>query len=416
MGTDTLTDKTIKAFRPSEAPYKKSDGKGLYLLVQPAGGKLWQMAYRFGGKQKTYSVGVYPDVSLAEAREIRDTARKLLAKGIDPMADKQEKKRQRESAKTLDAWADEWLDKERREGLDEKTMTGKRRYVGYLKEEFGNVMIQAISRAAVLTFLRKFEQEGNLETRDRVRSAGEQICRYADIEESGHNFRAFGKQLLKNMATPRPALTKTGEVADLFKTLAGGYAKARFDDTVGYALRFLSLTVVRPGEIASAEWADIDIEGARWTIPAAKMKMDKEHVVPLSRQAVDILRKVKELTGNGRFVFSCGRDAPISGNTLNKRLRILGIDTAATHCSHGFRSTFSTLMNAECDRNDVKLWDSDLIELQLAHLDESTVKAVYNRTGALSLIGARGRLLQHWADRIDIMTTKNKVAAMKATA
>jgi hypothetical protein len=211
--TGKLTDKAIKAFKLSEKQQKKSDGKGLYVLVQPSGSKLWQMGYRFGGKQRTFTIkGGYPEVSLAEARDGRDAARKLLAKGIDPNADRQEKERQRETAKTLDAWADEWLDKERREGFDEKTMTGKRRHVGYLKKEFGNVIIQAISRAAVLAFLRKFEQDEKLETRDRVRSAGEQICKFADIEESGYNpFRPFSnKQLLKNKATPCPDRGRRG--------------------------------------------------------------------------------------------------------------------------------------------------------------------------------------------------------------
>jgi len=416
-GTDTLSDKAVKSFKPKDAPYKKSDGKGLYLLVQPAGGKLWQMAYRFLGKQKTFSIGVYPEVSLAEARESRDAARKLLAKGIDPHANMQEEKRQREAAKPFGTWANEWLAKERADGLDGKTMTGKTRYVGYLKEEFGNVMIAAISRAAVLSFLRKFEQDEKLETRDRVRSAGEQICLYADVEESGYNpFRPFGKQLLKNESTPRPALTRSADVADLFKKIAAPFPRARYGDVVGHALRFISLTVVRPGEIATAEWTDFDFDLARWTISAEKMKMEKEHVVPLSRQALAILVQMMRLTGQRQFVFSCSADAPISDNTLCKRLRDLGYDTSTEHCAHGFRTTFSTLMNGECDLNDVKLWDSDLIELQLAHLDESTVKAVYNRTGPLSLIGARGKLLQHWADRIDAMVDGGKVIKMQEMA
>src|SRR5262249_5118099 len=140
-----------------------------------------------------------------------------------------------------------------------------------------------------------------------------------------------------------------------------------------------------------------------------KMKMKHEHVVPLSQQALAILEQVKRLTGQRQFVFSCSSDEPISDNTLCKRLRDLGYDTATEHCAHGFRTTFSTLCNAECDRDENKMWDSDMIELQLAHLDESSVKAIYNRTGALSLIGARAKLLQHWADRIDSMVGNNVV-------
>ena len=165
--------------------------------------------------------------------------------------------------------------------------------------------------------------------------------------------------------------------------------------------------MVRPGEIANAEWDEIDLDAARWTIPAEKMKMKHEHVVPLSRQAVALLRQVHALTGHRRFVFSCSQDKPISDNTLNKRLRDLGYDTAEDHCAHGFRTTFSTLSNADCDRDENKMWDSDVIELQLAHLDESSVKAIYNRTGSLSLISARTKLLQHWADRIDAWAGNN---------
>jgi integrase len=171
---------------------------------------------------------------------------------------------------------------------------------------------------------------------------------------------------------------------------------------------------VRPGEIATAEWAEFDFIKERWTVPAEKMKMEHEHVVPLSRQAVALLRQVQALTGNRRYVFSCSQDKPISGNTLNQRLRDLGYDTSEQHCAHGFRTTFSTLLNGECDRDDNKTWDGDLIELQLAHLDESSVKAIYNRTGALSLIGARAKLLQHWAGRIDTMRDGGNVVAITA--
>lgn len=171
--------------------------------------------------------------------------------------------------------------------------------------------------------------------------------------------------------------------------------------------------MVRPGELATAEWSEIDRENARWIVPAEKMKMDKDHVVPLSRQALAILQEMHKLTGHRRFVFSCNQDKPISDNTLNKRLRDLGYDTSRQHCAHGFRTTFSTLCNGECDRNENRMWDGDLIELQLAHLDESSVKAIYNRTGALSLIGARAKLLQHWADRIDSMVGNNVVSIRK---
>jgi integrase len=139
------------------------------------------------------------------------------------------------------------------------------------------------------------------------------------------------------------------------------------------------------------------------------MKMDKDHVVPLSRQALEILKAVQEVTGNRRYIFSCADDQPLSNNTLNKRLRVIGYDTADEHCAHGFRSTFSTLCHQEVDRDDNKLWDSDVVELCLAHLDEESVKAIYNKVGPLALIGPRTKLMQHWADRIGAMVDSNKI-------
>lgn len=413
-----LTDTACKNAKPRPNPYKLSDGGGLYLRVTPTA-KLWNLAYRFGGRQKKLSFGTYlPDgrgVTLAAARSKRDAAKAQLANGIDPGAAKQEAKRAQAAAQTFEEWADAWLAKERLL-WDSKTMAGKDRNVGYLKAEFGARMIAAIKRPDVLLYLKRLEAVGTLEKRDRIRSTGEQICVYADVEGTDYNpFRNLNKQLMANVSEPRPALTEIKKVATLFRTIAAPFPRARFHDLVGYAVRFTSLTVVRPGEIATAEWTEFDFETARWTVPAEKMKMSHEHVVPLSRQAVALLRQVQALTGKRRFVFSCSRDQPISDNTLNKRLRDLGYNTAEQHCAHGFRTVFSTLSNAELDRDENKMWDSDVIELQLAHLDENSVKAIYNRTGALSLIGARAKLLQHWADRMDAWSGNN-VTSMSAPA
>jgi len=279
----------------------------------------------------------------------------------------------------------------------------------------GCALIPAITRGDVLRYLRSYEEAGELETRDRVRAAGGHICIYADVNGTDNPFRKFAKeQLIPNKSTPRPGLIRDDEVETLMQDIAAPFERARFDNMVGHALRFISLTVVRPGEIASAEWSDFDLAKARWIVPAEKMKMDKEHIVPLSRQALAILAEVRRRTGNGHFVFSCSRDNPISDNTLCKRLRDLGYDTSTEHCAHGFRTTFSTLCNGECDREENKMWDGDVIELQLAHLDESSVKAIYNRTGPLSLIGPRTKLMQHWADRIDTMVGNNVVSIQTA--
>ena len=310
------------------------------------------MAYRFGGKQKELNIGQFPDVSLARAREKRQEARTLLADGIDPAAAKQEAKRASAALRPFGEWADEWMGKQEnsQSPLSEKTLISKRCFVGYLKDEFGTKALADIKRSDVVLYLREYESKGTLESRDRVRSVGEKIFDYADLDGDAINpFRNIGAQLTENKATPRPAFTKEKDARRLFQKMAEPLESARFNDIVGHALRFIALTVVRPGELVTAEWSDIDLDAARWTIPASKMKMSKEHLVPLSRQAVAILKQVKVLTGHRSFVFSCGRDQPIANVTLCGRLRHLGYDTAKEHCPHGYRSTFSTLLNGEAE-------------------------------------------------------------------
>jgi integrase len=399
-----LNTKLIDSFKPQDKAYKKTDGQGLFLFITPAGAKLWRMSYRFAKSQKELSIGPYPQITLKEAREKRDEVRRLLAHGTDPAAAKQQAKRAAAALRPFGEWADEWMEKQKnlQDALSQKTLVGKQRYVDYLKDEFGAAALADIKRSDVVMYLREYESEGALESRDRVRSVGEKIFDYSDLDGGGVNpFRNLQAQLTKNNSTPRPAFVKEKDARQLFRKMAEPYGSARYSDIIGHALRFLSLTVVRPGEIATCEWSDIDLDGARWTIPAKKMKMDREHIVPLSKQAVAILKQVKALTGHRHFVFSIRRDGRMPHTTLNRRLRDLGINTETEHCSHGFRSTFSTLLNAELDADENRRWDSDLIELQLAHLDSSSVKAIYDRTGAESLYAPRARLMQAWADKID---------------
>jgi len=410
-----LTDTACRNLKPQAKTFKKSDGGGLYLLVKRTGSKHWYMGYRFGGRQKKLSFGAYPVVTLSAARTKRDAAKTRISEGVDPGQLKKEAKRQQAEAKIFGQWADEWLAKERVK-WDEKTMAGKERFVGYLKAEFGKLSVPEIARRDVLTFLKTFEQTEKLETRDRTRAAGEKICRYADQDGTDYNpFRNLNEQLMDNDSTPRPALIEPIAVSKLFQNIIAPFSGARFDDVVGFGLRFTALTAARPGNISDAEWTEFNDAGL-WTVSAEKMKMDKEHIVPLSRQALAVLKQVHALTGNRKYVFSCSRDKPISDNTLNKRLRNLGYDTGKDHCAHGFRTTFSTLLNAECDRDGNKTWDGDVIELQLAHLDSSSVRAVYNRTGPMSLMGARTKMMQHWADRVDTMGDCNVVPMKPSNA
>ena len=386
----------------------------MFLYVSTTGAKSWRDGLSHsGGRQKEITFGCFPALSLSRAREKRQEARTMLAENKDPAALKAEAKRERDEAKTFGDWCDRWFEKQGPH-LDRKTIEAKKRYSGLLKAKFGKRLLSEITRADVVLFLREFEDEGKLETRDRVRATGEYIYAFGDLHGNGVNpFQRdlrLKHQLTKNKSTPRPALVKLDDVAELMKAIAWRVDRARFDDLAGHALRFLSLTAVRPGEIASAEWRDIDIEQAIWTVPAAKMKMDREHCVPLSRQALAILaNEVRKITGHRQHVFSCSRDVMLSSMALNRRLRLLGYDTMTRHCAHGFRSSFSTVMNAECDRDGNRAWDADAIELTLAHVDSSSVRAIYNRFGAMSLYGPRQRLLQAWADRVDTMVAGNVV-------
>ena len=438
------TDVDCRAARPkfdngAWSPAKISDvtGRGLYLFVTPdesrpgnAASKLWRMGYRFHTRQKTYSIGPYGNgkdgtFSLADARRERDKAKDLLKEGKDPSTEKQLDKHRQAAARPFEQWADEWLAKKKVEKVkrgrivavrDPKTIEVLELRVGYVKDRFGKLHRQDIKRPDVLAFMRSYEAEGKLETRDRVRSIGEQICNYADVEGDGYNpFRNLNGQMIANISTPRPGVTEPRDVTRVFKLISAPWTRARFSDVVGLALRFDALTIPRPGMVNEMEWSEVDWDAERWTIPAAKMKTGWDHVVPLSRQALAILSSVQKLTGHRRYAFSCSKDAPLSNNTLNKRLRLLGIDTKTDHCAHGFRTTFSTLSHHE-EIKDAKAWDGDVVELQLAHLDNSTVEGLYKKHGPLALIGSRTKLMQHWADRIDHWLDPKKVMPIKGGA
>ena len=422
-----LTDTACRNAKPKAKPYKISDSGGLRLLVTPKGSKLWQLSYWFGDRQKGISFGPYPEITLIEARDKREAAKQAIRAGVDPGVVKQAAKR--ETAKvnaTFGDKADDFLAKQTAEGLGEKSITRTERMIRYLKAEFGDRPYDETARQEfrpeLLAFLKKYEKAGVLETVHRMRSTAEQIFDYGDSHGTGINpARNLHKQLIRKTVKARAALVDPVKAARLFKTIASPFPGARFDDVVGLALRFVGYTAARPGEVGQMEWPEVDLEAQQWTIPPHKVKMrndpkrkDDPHFVPLSGQAVAILRQVKALTGERRYVFSCNQDAPLSDNTLNKRLQLLGFDTTEEQTSHGFRSIFSTMLNLETDENDRQIWDNDAIELQLSHVNSDSTRAIYNRTGPMSLIKQRARMMQHWADRVDGMVDGGNVVPMKA--
>jgi integrase len=408
----------IEALKPREKPYKEADGDSLFVLVQPSGGKLWQGAYRFEGKQKTFSIGPVRKIGPAEARRKWAEARDLLDSGVDPMAAKGEAKAARKAAaaapviavKTFGMACDEWFERRKASGSAAKTLKGYVDKIGHLKRAaFAGKAAADIEAEEVLDFLRGFERLKQFETRDRVRRLGAEIFACATFGKAGNGkanpFDIPDNMLLKKVRGNRPAFTEEADLARLFKAMAVDRTDKGTSEAITLALQMLALTAVRPGELCGMEWSEISLDKARWTIPAERMKMKREHIVPLSRQAIAILRKMEGMTGGARYVFSTNGGAkPIEGHGLGKRLRFLGFDTGREHCPHGFRSSFSTTMNGVMDAEHNKVFPADVIEVQLAHITGG-VAGIYKRENGLTYYAARARLMQAWADKIDALAT-----------
>ena len=352
------------------------------------------MDYRWGGKRRTLALGVYPMVSLAEAREKRNQAKKLLASGIDPSA---QRKLERLLAKaaadnTFRLVSEEWLGKLAREGRAAATL-GK---ITWLLElaypEIGERPVAAITPPELLTVLRKVEARGHYETARRLRSTCGQVFRYAI--STGRAERDPSADLRGALTAPRvkhrAAVTDPKAIGAMLRAIDGYNGQP----ITLAALRLAPLLFVRPGELRRAEWSEFDLDGAEWRIPAAKMKMRLPHRVPLSRQAVAILRDLHRITGHGQYLFPSIRTTrrPISENTLNAALRRLGYskDEATTH---GFRSTAAVRLN------ETRQWSADAIERQLAHQEANSVRRAY--THAAEFWPERREMMQVWADQLD---------------
>lgn len=382
-----LTDAKIRAAKRGESTKKLSDGGGLQLHVTPAGGRLWRLAYRFEGKQRTLVIGRYPDISLKAARAARDEAKALIAEGRDPSTEK--RKAKATAATTWAKVADEYLERERARGRAAATLEKLVLHIGHTNRAFGDRPIADLRASDILPLLRVFEQAGKHETARRVRTLCSRIFRYAVATDRCENDPAA--VLTGALAAPPPgefaAVTDREQVGGLMRAIRG-YAG---DPTTVTALRLLAYTGLRPGEVRSLLWSDVDWSEALISIPAQRMKMRRDHLVPMSRQVVEALTALQPWTGDGALVFPSMRAAgrPLSENTLNAALRRMGY---ARHeaTSHGFRKTFSTLLHEEG-------WPSDWIEKQLAH-EQGGVRAVYNKAEYLD---GRREMMQAYADLLD---------------
>jgi len=389
-----LSDVKVKAAKVPDGKkqIKLSDGAGLYLLVKPSG-KYWKLKYRFSGKEKTLSIGVYPSVGLKEAREKREAAKKLLEKNIDPSQAKQQERREkctRQRSIIFEGVAGEWMQKNKVKWVPAYSVRIQRWLANDINPWLGSLPIDEIKAADVLAVLRKAESRGTITTAHKLRSIIGQVFRYAvaTARISGDPSRDLRGALTPKVVKHRATITDPKAIGALLRAI---YA---FEGTfvVQCAMKITPYVFVRPGELRHAEWSEIDLDKAEWRIPAEKMKMKSMHIVPLASQVVAILRELQPLTGGGRYVFPSirGGGRPMSENTVNATLRRIGYAKEEI-CAHGFRGMASTMLHEQG-------WPSDVIERQLAHQEGNDVKRAYNHAQHLP---ERKKMMQHWADYLD---------------
>jgi len=399
-----LTETAIRSAKPATKARKLADAGGLYLLLPPTGSKWWRWDYRFSGKRQTLSMGVYPDVSLKQARERRDEARKQLAEGINPASIRKHTKRTRAeaSANSFEAIAREWFAKHTTSWKPSHSDKVLRRFERDVFPWIGNRPISVITAPDLLAVLRRIESRGAGDTAHRARQDCGQVFRYAVA--TGRAERDPTADLRGALAPVKgshfPSITEPKAVGALMREIAG--YEGLF--ATKCALRLAPLVFVRPGELRQAEWAEIDLDKSEWRIPASKMKMGKPHLVPLAQQAVEILRELKPLTGEGKYVFPSVRTAarPMSNATLTAALRRLGY-TKDQMTPHGFRSMASTILNEQG-------WNRDVIERQLAHSERDGVRAAYNYAEHLP---ERRKMMQAWADFLDSLAVGATVIPLR---
>ena len=388
-----LSDRACRAAKGRKADYKLSDGGGLYLLVKPSGARLWNQAYRFNGKQKKLSHGAYPIVSLADARRLRDEAKRLLASGVDPGANKKAAKLSAviSATNTFAGIAEEYLQRIEDEGAAAATVTKNRwLLVDLAGPDLGARPIADVSPAEILALLQKIERSGRRETARRLRSVIGTVFRFAvaTLRAKNDPTLLLRGALKATKVQHRAAITDEKQFGALLAAIDA------YDGwpTLRCALKFTALTFARPGEVRGAAWAEIDMKEAIWRIDGARTKVRRTHDVPLSRQALEVLREVKEIAGGRTLVFPSIRShaRPLSENSMNAALRRMGY-TQEEMTAHGFRAAASSILNERGFRPDV-------IEAALGHQDQNEIRRAYNRA---SYWPERIELMQAWADCLD---------------
>ena len=386
-----LTATTIKTCKPKDKAYKLTDGGGLYLLVSPSGGKWWRFDYRCQSKRKTLSMGVYPAISLKDARDRRDEAKKQLANGIDPAMVRKSQKHQQSQPNTFEAVAREWHAKFKPGWSDSHANRLLRLLERDIFPWLGSMPVSDVSSPLLLQTIRRIETR-SLDTAHRAMQNCGQVFRYAIATGRQQNDPTHA---LKGAIPPIrdnhfASITHPEQIGPLLRAIEG--YKGEF--ITQSALRLGPLVFVRPGELRHAEWSEMNLEIGEWRIPSEKMKMGQPHIVPLARQSIVLLTDLQPLTGTGKYLFPSVRslDRPISENTINAALRRLGY-TKDEMTGHGFRSMASTLLNEQG-------WNRDHIERQLAHAERNKIRAAYNYADYLP---ERRKMMQAWADYLDTL-------------
>jgi integrase len=402
--TETALRAGIKNAEKSRKTQKIFDGKGLYLLVSPPSSPGWRLKFYFPPtKERLISLGTYPEVSLKRAREKRDQARRQIAEGIDPAAERKAQKLSQ--ADTFAAIAAEWLDLQRKKFSPKTLEKAEWTFRDLLNPYIGSRPIKSITSPELLAVLRRLEGRGKHETAHRTKQRAGQVFRYAIA--TGRAERDPTQDLRGALApivvTNHAAISEPKKVGELLRAI-DAYAG---QPTTEAALKLAPLLFVRPGELRAAEWSEFDLDGSNpeWRIPAKRMKMGEQHLVPLSRQAVTILRGLEPVTGPDGLVFPSltDRNRPLSENSLTTALRRMGY-SGDQMTWHGFRTIASTLLNEQG-------WHPDLIELQLAHAERNEVRGAYNKAQRLT---ERRKMMQSWADYLDgLKAVDGKVVAIR---
>jgi len=407
--TKELTAMEVEKSKPGSAQRKLYDGKGLILIISPSGGKWWRFKYSFAGKENTISFGTYPEVSLADARQRREEVRKLLTKGVDPSTARKQERAEKDELRSnrFESIAREWHEKMKSENAwtADHAVTIMNRMEKDMFPWIGSKPITEVTAKDIRTILDRVKGRGVVETARRCRTIASQVFTYAistdraiyDVAASLRKHLPPTSKTRKHMA----AITDPKELSPLLRAIdgyQGGFAAK-------CALQLLPLLFVRPGELRHMEWAEIDFEAEQWNIPAEKMKMKQPHIVPLSRQAIDILKELYPLTCHSKYVFPSTRTNTrcMSDNTINAAFRRMGFD-GETITGHGFRATARTILD------EVLQFRVDFIEHQLAHAVKDPNGRAYNRTAHLA---ERRKMMQTWSDYLDGLKQGAKVIPFK---